>query len=68
MVHHEGGRKRGVPSDTSMQSFGAENISEVVLGRSLFVGMNKLKQGTSYQILRLIDEVGGQDRIEVDEA
>jgi hypothetical protein len=58
MVHHEG-EERGVPSDTSMQSFGAENISKVILGRSLFIGMDKFKQGTSYQVFCLIDEVGG---------
>jgi hypothetical protein len=62
------GKERGVPSDTSMQSFGAENISEVILRRSLFVGMDKLKQRTSDQVFGLIDEVGGQDRVEIDEA
>ncbi len=35
--------KRGVPSDTSMQSFGPENISEVVLRRSLFIWVDKLE-------------------------
>jgi hypothetical protein len=37
------GEERGVPSDTSVQSFGAENISEVVLCRCLFIRMDKVK-------------------------
>jgi hypothetical protein len=40
--------KRGVPSDTSVQSFGFENISKVILGRSLFVWVDKLEQGLAY--------------------
>lgn len=36
-------RKRGVPSDTPVQSFGFKNISEVVLCRSLFVWVDKLE-------------------------
>ena len=42
MVHHEE-EERGVPGDTSVQSFSGENVSEVVLRRSLFIGMNKIK-------------------------
>ena len=41
-------RKRGVPSDTPVQSFGFKNISEVVLCGSLFVWVDKLEQGLSY--------------------
>jgi hypothetical protein len=51
-----------------MQSFGAENISEVILGRRLFIGMDKFKQETSYQVFYLIDKVGGQYKVEVDKA
>ena len=36
-------KERGVPGDTSMQSFTVENVSEVVLRRSLFIWMDKLK-------------------------
>jgi len=36
-------KKRGVPSDTSVQSLSFENISEVVLRRSLFIGVDKLE-------------------------
>jgi hypothetical protein len=40
--------KRGVPSDTSVQSLGFKNISKVILGRSLFVWVDKLEQRLAY--------------------
>lgn len=36
-------KKRGVPSDTSVQSLSFENISKVVLRRSLFIWVDKLE-------------------------
>ena len=36
-------KERGIPSDTSVQSLGFKNISEVVLCRSLFVWVDKVE-------------------------
>jgi len=38
-----GKKKRGAPSDTSMQSFGFKNISKVILCGSLFIWMDELE-------------------------
>jgi hypothetical protein len=43
-----GKKKRGAPSDTSMQSFGFKDISEVILCGSLFIRVDKLEEGLTY--------------------
>lgn len=42
-IKRGGPRGVGVPSDTSVQSFGFKNISEVVLCGGLFVWVDKLE-------------------------
>jgi hypothetical protein len=61
-------QNRGLPGDTPVQGSAVQDPSQVVLCRTLLLRMDESKQRLPKEHARLLTQVAGEHRVEMEEA